>query len=337
MLTRISGKQWLRSGGKMKFLITGGAGFIGSNFTRMLLTNHFGELLPIEKVTVLDKLTYAGNFSNLESISTDSRFRFVEGDICDSRLVDQLTQECDIIVNFAAESHVDRSIESSSDFIETNVKGVGNLLEYAVSNNVKTFVQISTDEVYGSIANGSWTEQSPVLPNSPYAASKAAADLLVMAFSKTHGLDTRITRCCNNYGPYQYPEKIIPLFISRLINGKKIPIYGSGSNIREWIHVDDHCAAIGLTIAKGKPGDVYNIAGNCEMSNLDLSRILLEEFNQGESAIEYVQDRKGHDLRYSLDGRFARDVLGFHPQVEFTAGIHETIAWYRKNPSWIKN
>jgi dTDP-glucose 4,6-dehydratase len=337
MLTRIPDKWWFGSGGKMKFLITGGAGFIGSNFTRLLLTNHFGEMLPVETVTVLDKLTYAGNYSNLESISADTRFRFVKGDICDSRLVDKLTQECEIIVNFAAESHVDRSIESPSDFIETNVKGVGNLLENAVANKVKTFVQISTDEVYGSISDGSWTEQSPVLPNSPYAASKAAADLLAVAFAKTHGLDVRITRCCNNYGPYQYPEKIIPLFISRLINGKKIPIYGSGNNIREWIHVDDHCTAIGLTIARGKPGAVYNIAGNCEMSNLDLSRLLLEEFKQGLNAIEYVEDRKGHDLRYSLDGRFARDELGFYPKIDFADGIHETIEWYRNNLSWIKN
>ena len=321
----------------MKILITGGAGFIGSNFTRMLLTDQFSDVLQVEQVTVLDKLTYAGNLSNLDSVASDHRFRFVNGDICDYQIVDKLTKECDTVINFAAESHVDRSIASSNEFIETNVKGVGNLLENCVSNKVRVFVQISTDEVYGSIATGSWTEESPVLPNSPYAASKGAADLLVMAFSKTHGLDTRITRCCNNYGPFQYPEKVIPLFITRLLNGKKIPIYGLGDNVREWIHVDDHCRAIALTIARGKPGKIYNIAGDSELSNLDLGRLILAEFKQGEAAIEFVEDRKGHDQRYSLDGTVAREELGFIPSVNFETGIHETVEWYRNHTAWTES
>ena len=319
----------------MHVLVTGGAGFIGSNFVRMIADGSFPQ---ISRVTVLDKLTYAGVKENLDSAKSMTGYTFVQGDICESTLVASLLVDVDAVINFAAESHVDRSIAGATDFVQTNIVGVQTLLDACKAADRKIrFVQISTDEVYGSIESGSWTEEWPLLPNSPYSASKAGGELLARSYNKTHGLDVVITRCSNNYGPFHFPEKLIPLFVTNLLEGKKIPVYGSGINVRDWLHVDDHCSGIHSALMKGKAGEIYNIGGGLELTNLELTEKILNLMGKNDSEIEYVQDRKGHDLRYSLDGSFARDVLGFHPQVEFTAGIHETIAWYRKNPSWIKN
>ena len=317
----------------MQYLVTGGAGFIGSNFVRMALSGAFEEL-PIERLVVLDKLTYAGNINNLALFFDDPRFSFIEGDICDAQLVKKILKDTDVVINFAAESHVDRSIDSSMDFIKTNIVGVETLLNLSLKNNIKIFVQISTDEVYGSISSGSWNESSPLEPNSPYAASKSGADLIIRAFNKTHGIDTRITRCSNNYGPFQNPEKAVPLFITNIIEGKKLPIYGDGKNIREWIHVEDHCRGIALSIKKGKSGGIYNISGGLELSNLELSREILSYFNLDERSLEFVKDRKGHDYRYSLDGDFAKKELGYQPRINFSSGMQETIKWYRENKDW---
>lgn len=314
----------------MRLLVTGGAGFIGSNFVRRVVD---GSLSGINHVTVLDKLTYAGTLTNLEMLPTES-FEFVQGDIGDSELVNRLASQHDAIVNFAAESHVDRSITGARDFVETNVVGTQNLLDCALRNGVKTFVQISTDEVYGTIDVGSWDEKNPLLPNSPYSASKASADLLVRAYHQTFGLDTRITRCSNNYGPHQFPEKVIPLFVTNLIDEKKVPLYGKGMNVRDWLHVDDHCRGIHAVLTEGRSGEIYNIGGGRELTNRELTSIILEKMDRNDSSIEYVQDRLGHDLRYSVDISKISSELGYAPKVDFEEGIVETIDWYRANEKW---
>ena len=316
----------------MRLLVTGGAGFIGSNFIRRVLD---GSLPGFSSVTVLDKLTYAGTLTNLKNLKS-SDYKFVHGDICNADLIEGLLPGFDVVINFAAESHVDRSIAGAKDFVVTNVLGVQTLLDAVKNSSVQTFIQISTDEVYGSIAKGSWPETDPLLPNSPYAASKAAGDLLARSYQKTHGIDIRITRCSNNYGPNQFPEKVIPLFITNLIEGKKIPVYGSGINIRDWLHVDDHCSGIYKAITKGKAGEIYNIGGGLELTNLELAKQILSAMNKSESEIEYVQDRKGHDLRYSVNCSKANKEIEYYPKVKFTDGLLETIKWYVENEEWWK-
>ena len=316
----------------MRLLVTGGAGFIGSNFVRRVID---GSLLGITSVTVLDKLTYAGTLTNLKNLQF-SDYEFIQGDICDSDLLNQLFPGFDAILNFAAESHVDRSITGAKDFVYTNVLGVQNLLDAARNASVQTFIQISTDEVYGSIANGSWPETDPLLPNSPYAASKASGDLLARSYYKTHGMDIRITRCSNNYGPNQFPEKVIPLFVTNLLESKKIPVYGSGLNVRDWLHVDDHCSGIHSALMKGKAGEIYNIGGGLELTNLELTEKILNLMGKNDSEIEYVQDRKGHDLRYSVDWTKAKNEIGYSPKVKFEDGLLATIKWYQENESWWK-
>ena len=314
----------------MRLLVTGGAGFIGSNYVRMLVN---GELKGISKLIVLDKLTYSGNKQNLIDLDSSS-FEFIQGDICDTDLVSKLSKRVDAVVNFAAESHVDRSIDSSKEFIKTNVLGAHTLLESARKSNVGMFLQVSTDEVYGSIAEGSWDEDFPLQPNSPYAASKASADLISQAYQRTYGMDVRITRCSNNYGPYQYPEKVIPLFITNLIQDKKVPLYGQGLNVRDWLHVTDHCRGIHLVITKGKPGDIFNIGGGRELSNLELTRVILREMGAREERIEEVTDRLGHDFRYSLNIEKITRQLGYKPEISFEEGISQTIEWYKSHKKW---
>ena len=317
----------------MRMLITGGAGFIGSNYLREMLAHPIGGL---REIVVLDALTYSGTESNYEGLDRD-QFRFIHGDIRNNALVESVTKDIDIIVHFAAESHVDRSIDSARIFMETNVVGTETLLNAAVKNEVKNFIHVSTDEVYGSIENGSWTEEFPVSPNSPYAASKASSDLVALAFFRTHGLDVRVTRCSNNYGPRQFPEKVIPLFVTNILEGKKVPLYGNGSNIRDWLHVSDHCNALNLVLEKGKAGEIYNIGGGRELSNLELTNLILNELGVDESSIERVEDRKGHDFRYSLNIDKIKRELGYQPQVNFEDGIKETIQWYRDNAYWWKD
>ena len=314
----------------MRILVTGGAGFIGSNYVRRIAD---GTLGGISKITVLDKLTYAGTLTNLTQVS-DSSYDFIEGDICDAELVTKLVSENDLVVNFAAESHVDRSINGAKDFVVTNVLGTQTLLDAVRKSDVKTFLQVSTDEVYGSIAEGSWPETDPLLPNSPYAASKASADLICRSYFKTHGMDIRVTRCSNNYGRNQYPEKVIPLFVTNLIDNKKVPVYGSGLNVRDWLHVDDHCRGIHLALTKGKAGEIYNIGGGTELNNLELTDKILNIMGKGQESIEYVEDRKGHDLRYSVDITKISDELGYVPQVDWEVGLAETINWYQENEAW---
>lgn len=314
----------------MRVLVTGGAGFIGSNFVRRIVD---GSLTGIDHVTVLDKLTYAGTRTNLEMLPQGS-FEFVQGDICDSAVVNELAKRHDAIINFAAESHVDRSITGAKDFIETNVLGTQNLLDAALRNEVKVFLQVSTDEVYGTISEGSWHEEYPLLPNSPYSASKASADLVARSYQRTFGLDVRITRCSNNYGPHQFPEKVIPLFVTNLIDGKKVPLYGKGLNVRDWLHVDDHCRGIHAVLTKGKAGNIYNIGGGQELTNRELTDLILVKMGKDDSSIEYVSDRLGHDLRYSVDIAKISTELGYAPQVRFEEGIQETIEWYRQNEAW---
>ena len=310
----------------MKILVTGGAGFIGSNFVEMFTQDAFPQ---ISEIVVLDELTYAGSLENLDKSMTDSRVSFIEGDICDFEAVQKATKGVDAILNFAAESHVDRSIDSAFEFVRTNILGVQNLLDVAKRNGLKRFLQVSTDEVYGSIATGSWSENETLLPNSPYAASKAAADLLVRSYSRTHGMDTIITRCSNNYGPRQYPEKIIPFFVKTLMSGGKVPIYGDGSNIRDWLHVTDHCQGIAIALTKGKAGEIYNIGGGTELRNIDLSKKILEILGFDDSRLEYVTDRKGHDQRYSVDwSKIA--AIGYRPQKNWEIGITETVLYYKE-------
>jgi dTDP-glucose 4,6-dehydratase len=314
----------------MRLLVTGGAGFIGSNFVRRTVD---GTLSGISEITVLDKLTYAGTLTNLSSLPHGS-YRFVQGDICDTELVNGLAEEHDAIVNFAAESHVDRSITGAKDFVETNVLGTQNLLDAALRNEIKTFIQISTDEVYGTISEGSWSEDFPLLPNSPYSASKASADLIARSYHRTFGLDVRTTRCSNNYGPHQFPEKVIPFFVTNLIDGKKVPLYGKGLNVRDWLHVDDHCRGIHAVLMKGEAGEIYNIGGGEELTNKELTAMILTRMGKNDSSIEYVQDRLGHDLRYAVSIEKISRELGYQPLVKFDEGIEETIEWYKKNEQW---
>ena len=319
----------------MKLLVTGGAGFIGSNFVRMALSDKFPNF-NVEQITVLDLLTYAGDEENLKPIASDKRYKFIKGDIRDLELAKKLMQDADQVVHFAAESHVDRSIEGGSEFVSTNVMGTQVLLDAAKSSNIKRFVHVSTDEVYGSISEGSWPEDHPLLPNSPYSASKAGSDLLVRAYNRTHKLDTVITRCSNNYGQYQFPEKVMPLFITNIIEGKKVPLYGNGLNIRDWLHVDDHCRGIALALTKGRAGEVYNIGGGTELTNVELTHKILKAMGVGEEFIQPVEDRKGHDLRYSVDISKINKELGYSPQVNFEEGLEQTINWYKNNEAWWK-
>jgi dTDP-glucose 4,6-dehydratase len=314
----------------LKILVTGGAGFIGSNFVRRVVD---GSLTGVSSLTVLDKLTYAGTLTNLASIPRDS-FEFIQGDICDPELTKELASRHDAVVNFAAESHVDRSIQGSRDFVTTNVLGTQTLLEAALAAEIETFIQVSTDEVYGSIVEGSWQETDPLLPNSPYAASKASADLFARTYHKTHGLDVRITRSSNNYGPYQFPEKIIPLFVTNLIDGRKIPVYGNGSNVRDWLHVDDHCRGIHAVLMRGRSGEIYNIGGGVELTNLELTREILYLLGKDESSVEFVTDRLGHDMRYSVNIKKISDELGYKPTVDWNEGFADTVDWYRRNEEW---
>ena len=314
----------------MKILVTGGAGFIGSHFVRsqLLQDSNWSEIV------VLDALTYAGNLENLDSVLENPRLRFIQGDINDVSLVHSITDGVNTIVNFAAESHVDKSIESGAEFIRSNVLGTHVLLESALRNDVEKYIQISTDEVYGSIDIGSWDEKEVLNPNSPYSASKASADLIALSYFRTHGLDIRITRCSNNYGSYQHPEKMIPASIIRLVQGAKILIYGNGQNQRDWLHVSDHCRAIDMVIENGQAGEIYNVGGGTELNNIQLAQLLLRISNKGQEFIQFVEDRKGHDKRYSVDYSKLTNLTGFSPTVDFEAGLQETFQWYLDNRNY---
>ncbi|MEV0131314.1 dTDP-glucose 4,6-dehydratase [Dactylosporangium sp. NPDC050688] len=317
----------------MRILVTGGAGFIGSHYVRTLLGGGYPAHAGAA-VTVLDKLTYSGNRDNLAPVAGDPALTFVEGDICDTDLVEQLMPGHDAVVHFAAESHVDRSILGAGPFVTTNVIGTQVLLDAARRAGVGRFLHVSTDEVYGSIDEGSWTEEWPLQPNSPYSASKAASDLLVLAYHRTHGMEVVVTRCSNNYGHYQFPEKVIPLFVTNLIDGQQVPLYGDGGNIRDWLHVSDHCAGIQLALEKGRAGEVYNIGGGRELTNRELTEVLLAATGRDWSAVRHVEDRKGHDRRYSLSHEKISNELGYAPAVTFEDGIAATVAWYKENRSW---
>ncbi len=316
-----------------RILVTGGCGFIGSNFIR-----HLFQTDTRISVLNLDKLTYAGNPENLADLDGDQRYAFRQGDICDRALVDTLLAErpFDAVINFAAESHVDRSILDSGPFVQTNVIGTQILLDACRAHEVPRYVQVSTDEVYGSLgAEGLFTEETPIAPNSPYSASKAAADMLVRSYVHTFGFPAIITRCSNNYGPYQFPEKLLPLFISNAMQDRPLPVYGRGENVRDWIQVVDHCRGIEAALRRGKPGEVYNFGGRSEMRNIDLTRLLLKLLGKPESLITYVGDRPGHDLRYAIDCGKAERELGWKPLVDFQTGLRETIDWYQSNPEWV--
>jgi dTDP-glucose 4,6-dehydratase len=315
----------------MKILVTGGAGFIGSNFIRYWLNNN-----PDDKIVNLDSLTYAGNLDNLRLIENNLNYKFVEGDICDYELVNKLVQDIDLIVHFAAESHVDRSIESSGEFVRTNVEGTRVLLDAAKNNGNIRFHHVSTDEVFGSLSmdDPKFNEKTPYDPRSPYSASKASSDHLVRAYYHTHNLPITISNCSNNYGPYQFPEKLIPLFVTNLIEGGKVPVYGKGENIRDWIYVDDHNRGVEMIIKKGKIGETYCLGGNNEIKNIDITKKILNLMGAGEEKIEYVQDRLGHDLRYAIDFSKAKEELGWEPEYDFAKGLRETVEWYRNNPEW---
>lgn len=315
----------------MKLFITGGAGFIGSNFIRYIINKY-----PEYKVINYDKLTYAGNLDNLRDIENNPNYTFIKGDICDFDLVLKTTKDCDIIINFAAETHVDRSILNADAFIQTAVNGTFALLEAAKANKIKRFVHISTDEVYGSILEGSFTEESPLQPNSPYSAAKASSDLLVRSYFITYNLPSIITRCSNNYGPYQYPEKLIPLFVTNAMEDKELPLYGDGKNVRDWLYVLDHCKGIDIAMHKGKDGEVYNIGGGVEMTNIELTKILLEIMEKPQSLIKKVADRPGHDRRYSIDCSKI-EKLGYKPDYTFEKALKETVKWYMENKEiWTK-
>lgn len=313
-----------------KILVTGGAGFIGSNFIHYWLGKY-----PDDEIINLDKLTYAGNLENLAGLENNPHYRFVQGDILDSALVRKLVAEVDIIVHFAAESHVDRSIESSDEFIKTNVLGTQVLLEAAREHNTR-FHHISTDEVFGALETGDpkFDELTPYSPRSPYSASKAASDHLVRAYYHTYGLPITISNCSNNYGPRQYPEKLIPLFITNLLTDKKVPVYGQGANIRDWIYVDDHNRGVDLILEKGRLGETYCLGGNSELSNLQITKMILASLGKGEEMVEYVTDRPGHDFRYAINFDKAKTELGFEPSVDFAAGLQLTIDWYQQNQAW---
>jgi len=313
----------------MRVLVTGGAGFIGANFARLLVgeTDH--------NVIVLDKLTYAGNLKNLEGLEKSGRYEFVRGDIADGASVRPIMQRVDAAVNFAAESHVDRSILDPTEFVRTNVMGTLVLLQEAKGAGIKKFIQVSTDEVYGSLGpTGRFTEETPIAPNSPYSASKASADMLVRSFWETFRFPVVITRCSNNYGPYQFPEKVIPLFIANALEDKPLPLYGDGLNVRDWIHVRDHCRAILAVLNNGKPGEVYNIGGDAEATNLDLTRAILKLLEKPESLIKYVKDRPGHDRRYAMDSAKIQRELGWRPEYTFERGMADTVKWYLGNRAW---
>jgi len=316
----------------MRYFVTGGAGFIGSNYVRGLLSGSWGS--NVTSVTVFDAFTYAGNPANLIDYASDPRLTVVKGDVREAPGIDTALPGHDVVVHFAAESHVDRSIESSSIFVTTNVLGTQQMLEGAIRHNVKTFVHVSTDEVYGSIAKGSWDEQEPLLPNSPYAASKASSDLLARSYARTYGLDVRITRCSNNFGTHQFPEKVIPLFVTNLIDGKKVPLYGDGLNIRDWLHVDDHCRGIQLVVDGGKSGEIYNIGGGTELTNRELTTLILQAFNCGEEMVQPVADRLGHDRRYSVDWNKIHRELGYSPTKSLENSLDDVIGWYRNNEAW---
>ncbi|MEU3045135.1 dTDP-glucose 4,6-dehydratase [Streptomyces sp. NPDC006984] len=315
-----------------RILVTGGAGFIGSHYVRTLL----GPGGPGDvRVTVLDKLTYAGNPANLAPVADDRRYTFVRGDICDADLVAKLMAEHEEVVHFAAESHVDRSIGDGADFVRTNVLGTHTLVDAAHRADVSVFVQISTDEVYGSVDEGSWTEEQPLAPNSPYSAAKASGDLVALSYHRTHGLDVRVTRCSNNYGHHHFPEKMIPLFITRLLDGEKVPLYGDGRHVRDWLHVDDHVRGVELVRTGGRAGEVYHIGGGTELSNRELTALLLDACGADwYTAVEHVPDRKGHDRRYSVDCTKIREELGYAPRTEFATGLAETVQWYRDHRDW---
>jgi dTDP-glucose 4,6-dehydratase len=315
----------------MKYFITGGCGFIGANYVDHLLNTVSG----VSKVTVYDKFTYAANPKNLQNHKTDSRLEIITGDICDYELLEKSMKNHDFVIHFAAESHVDRSIISSTAFVQTNLFGTYNVLESCRINKVETLVHVSTDEVYGSLSEGSADENQLLAPNSPYAASKAGSDLLARSYFMTHGIDIRITRCSNNYGKYQFPEKVIPVFINTLLQDQKVPIYGTGSNIREWIHVSDHCKGLQTVLEHGSPGEIYNIGSGIYLTNLELANKIIKILNKKSDLIEFVKDRKGHDFRYSVNfDKISK--LGFSPQVNFDDGLESTIAWYQSNQFWWK-
>ncbi|MBD3230475.1 MAG: dTDP-glucose 4,6-dehydratase [Candidatus Lokiarchaeota archaeon] len=317
----------------MKILVTGGAGFIGSNFVRFILNekNDF-------EIINLDLLTYAGNLENIKDILDDPRHTFIKGDINNEQLVNSVMEDVDFVINFAAESHVDRSIDNPNIFVKTNVEGTQTLLEAAKNNEIQKFLQISSDEVYGTLGEtGYFSETNRLLPNSPYSASKAAADLLVRAYHTTFNLPVLITRCCNNYGPYQYPEKFIPVILNNALQGNPIPVYGDGSNVREWIHVKDHCSGILTVLEKGKIGEIYNIGSNVEYTNIDLVKLILEIMGKPETLIQFVEDRPGHDIRYALDVSKIKDQLNWEPIIKFEKGIEQTINWYINNQDWVHN
>jgi len=318
----------------MKLLITGGCGFIGSNFIRYIIKKH-----PTYKIINVDKLTYAGNLENLKGLEKKKNYHFIKADICNTLLMRRIFKRFkpDGVINFAAETHVDRSITTPSVFIKTNVVGVGVLLNLSLEYNIKKFMQISTDEVYGSISRGNCHEKSPLNPSSPYAASKAAADGLVMAYHTTYNLPVLITRSSNNYGPFQFPEKLIPLVILNTLGDKKIPVYGDGLNVRDWIYVEDNCAALDLVFHKGGIGEIYNIGGGNEKTNISVIKKILKLLHKDHSLITYVKDRPGHDRRYALSIRKIKKELGWRPQTNFDTGIKKTIQWYRKNSEWLQN
>jgi dTDP-glucose 4,6-dehydratase len=315
----------------MKLLVTGGAGFIGSDFVRHVLENY-----PDDEVIVVDKLTYAGNLRNLDGVFRDERFRFLRLDVCDPAVAD-VAKGCDAVVHFAAESHVDRSIEDATPFVRTNVEGTWRMVEACRRTGVGRFLHVSTDEVYGSLAgDGVFVESSPLAPTSPYAASKAASDLLVHSAIKTHGFPAIITRCTNNFGPFQFPEKFIPLMISQALAHKPLPVYGDGRNVRDWIHVSDHCRALDLVLRKGTEGEIYNIGGGCEMENIAVARKILRALDRPESLLIFVADRLAHDRRYALDCTKLKSQLGWEPLWKFERGLAETIRWYQSNTAWLE-
>ncbi|PFP06415.1 dTDP-glucose 4,6-dehydratase [Bacillus thuringiensis] len=319
----------------MKVLVTGGAGFIGSNFVRYMVKKY-----PEYNIVNLDSLTYAGNLENLKDIEELSNYKFVKGDIADRQFINQLFKEekFDYVLNFAAESHVDRSITNPDIFIQTNIQGTQVLLDAAKNAEVKKYLQVSTDEVYGTLGEtGYFTEETPLASNSPYSSSKAGADLLVRAYHETFGLPVNITRCSNNYGPFHFPEKLIPLMIINALNDKQLPVYGDGLNVRDWLHVEDHCQAIDLVLHKGKNGEVYNVGGNNERTNIEIVKTILKALGKPESLIKYVTDRPGHDRRYAIDATKLREELGWSPKYNFDTGIEQTIKWYLENQNWWEN
>jgi len=317
----------------VKIFVTGGAGFIGSNFARMAIDNTLPGLEDSD-ITVFDALTYSGTLTNLQDINDSDRFTFVHGDIRNAEDVAAALPGHDAIVHFAAESHVDRSVTDARVFVETNVLGTQILLDQALALKIPRFVHVSTDEVYGSIEESSWDEAQPLLPNSPYSASKASSDLLVRSYHVTHGLNTSITRCSNNYGTHHFPEKLIPLFVTNLLDGHKVPLYGDGQNIRDWLHVDDHCRGIALVLTQGRAGEIYNIGGGTELSNAELTKALLEATSRDDSFIQPVADRLGHDRRYSVDIQKISSELGYAPKVPFDQGLADVVQWYRDNRWW---